>query len=266
MSVDGRMSGQLGELLEHILDGEPALGDEVDAVFRRAEALRRRRARLLVAAGAGAVAGIVAAGYLLATTLLPATVEPAPVAAPPPSAVPVPSAIADPVLAIIAPLVDGEKMTIRPRPPERGNGWRQYSVTADGEPRGTVQVAVYPAPDDLCFPKQGKRKKCARTDWAPRGIEYVRYDDEDDPDWQVHQTIARRISDGRTMAVMATGERGTDNPSRGKPALSGAQVEKIATDPRLGDAFGPDEECTGPSADACPVFRVPVPLPDEKND
>ena len=43
------------------------------------------------------------------------------------------------------------------------------------------------------------------------GIEYARYDDDQDVDWQVHQTIARRISDGRTVAVMATGERGTED-------------------------------------------------------
>jgi hypothetical protein len=175
--------------------------------------------------------------------------------------VPVPSAIADPVLAVVAPQVDGKGMHIFPRPPERGNGWRQYSVVDDeGKPRGTVEIAVYPAPEDLCFPVPAAPGKCARTEWAPRGIEYVRYDDDQDLDWQVHQTIARRISDGRTVAVMATGERGTDDADAGKPALTGAQVEKIATDPRLADAFGPAETCTGPSAGACPVFRVPVPV------
>jgi hypothetical protein len=258
------MSVALRELLEHVLEGEPTLGDEVDAVFRRAARLRRRRTRALIVTGCAAVAAIGAAGYLLTTTLLPGTAPPAPVAAAPSvttSAVPVPSSIADPVLAVIAPFVDDKKMAIRPRPPERGNGWRQYSVLdEDGKARGTVEVAVYPSPDDLCFPVLAASGKCARTEWAPRGIEYVRYDDDQDLDWQVHQTIARRISDGRTVSVMATGERGTDDADEGKPPLTGKEVEKIATDPRLGDAFGPDEGCTGPSADACPVFRVLVPI------
>ena len=258
------MSVQLRDLLEHVLVGEPEVADEVDAVFRGADRLRRRRTRSLILAGAAVVVAVAAAGFVLTTTLLPGSLRSAPVTALPsaavtPSVVPPPSAIADPVLAIVAPPVDGKKMHIFPRPPERGNGWRQYSVMdQDGKPRGTVQVAVYASPHDLCFPVLAAAGKCAHTAWAPKGIEYVRYDDDQDVEWQVHQTIARRISDGRTVAVMSTGERGTDNASRGKPALTGKQIEQIATDPALGDAFGPAEDCSGPSAGACPVFRVPV--------
>lgn len=257
------MSLQLSRLLESVLANAPAdteLGDQVDAVFREADRLRRRRTRAMVWSGVAVAAGIVAAGYLLTTTFLPATMGTAPEAAKPSVAV-VPSTVADPVLTVVAPLVDGKRMHIYPRPPERGNGWRQYSVVdRDGKPRGTVEVAVYASPEDLCFPVLAAPGRCAHTEWAPRGIEYVRYDDDQDLDWQVHQTISRRISDGRVVSVMATGERGTDNASRGKPALTGAQVEQIATDPRLGDAFGPEERCTGPSSGACPAFRVPVPV------
>jgi hypothetical protein len=253
------MSVQLRRLLESVLENEPALGDEVDAVFRAADRLRRRRTRAMVLSGLVATAGIAAAGYLLTTTLLPAGGRTAPHAAPTSTAPP--SIVADRVLTVVAPLVDGKGMHIYPRPPERGNGWRQYSVVdRNGKPRGTLDVAVYASPEDLCFPVPSAPGKCSHTEWAPRGIEYVRYDDERDPDWQVHQTIARRISDGRVVSVMASGERGTDNASHGKPGLSGAQVEKIATDPRLGDAFGPQERCTGPSAGACPAFKVPVPV------
>jgi len=134
-------------------------------------------------------------------------------------------------------------------------------VDQDGKPRGTVELAVYSVAEDLCFPVPAAPAKCARTKWAPAGIEYVRYDDDHDPDWQVHQTIARRISDGRTVAVMATGERGTDNASRGKPGLTGAQIEQLATDRRLFNAFNAGEQCSGPSSGACPAFKVPVPLP-----
>ncbi|MEU4240966.1 hypothetical protein [Actinoplanes sp. NPDC026619] len=258
------MSMPLTRLLEHVLEGEPDLGDEVDKVFRDATRIRRRRNRTLLAAGAAAVVAIAATGFLLTTTLLPDHSRPAAqpsAAATTRSPVPVPSAIADPVLALLAPVVDGKKMHIYPRPPERGNGWRQYSVTGtDGTPRGTLELAVYQVGKDPCFPVLGKPNKCARTEWAPAGIEYVRYDDDHDPDWQVHQTIARRISDGRTLAVMATGERGSDDATTGKPALTGEQIEKIGTDERLFDAFGADESCAEPSSAACPAFRLPVPV------
>jgi hypothetical protein len=257
------MSVQLNRLLEHVLDGEPELGDEIDAVFRRADRLRRHRTRALIAAGVAIAAVIVATGYALTTTLMPGTTpDAAAPAAARSSAVPLPSTVADPVLALIAPIVDGRKMHIYPRPPERGSGWRQYSIVdQDGSPRGTVEVAVYSVAEDLCFPVLAAPRKCARTEWAPAGIEYVRYDDDHDLAWQVHQTNARRITDGRTVAVMATGERGTDNASRGKPGLTGAQIEQIATDRRLFNAFGPSEQCSGPSSGACPAFKVPVPLP-----
>ncbi|MGX6601839.1 hypothetical protein ACWKSP_06855 [Micromonosporaceae bacterium Da 78-11] len=257
------MSVPLGDLLEHVLDGEPALGDDVDSVFRRADGLRRRRTRSLLAAGAGIVAVIVAGGYLLTTTLMPATVAPTAATAPP-AVVPVTlaGAVADPVLAVIAPVVDGKRMRIVPRPPERGAGWRQYSVLdEDGDPRGTVVAAVYTAPAGLCFPVLADDEVCARAERAD-DVEYVRYDSGADVDWQTNQTIARRRSDGRTVAVMATGERDTEDAAKGRPALTGAQVERIATDVRLAAAFGPDERCNGPEAGACPVFKVPVPAED----
>jgi hypothetical protein len=256
------MSAQLSDLLQHVLQGEPELGDEVDAVFRRADRLRRLRTRALLGAGAAAVAVIAAAGFLLAVTLLPASTPSVVAIAPPvatPSAALMPSSSADPVLAVIAPLIDEKDMQIFPRARERGDGWRQYSVLdSDGRARGTVDVAIYHVAQDMCFPVRDAPDSCARTQWAPRGVEFVRYDDEKDADWQVHQTIARRISDGRTLAVMATGERDA-GASRGKPALSGAQIEKVATGQEMFDAFGADEHCTGPSDADCPVFKVPVP-------
>ncbi|WP_433302245.1 hypothetical protein ACQP2F_08495 [Actinoplanes sp. CA-030573] len=254
------MTVQLTSLLEHVLDGEPEAGDAVDEIFRRADRLRRRRTRALLAAGLAAVVVIVVAGWLLTTTLMPAAgpdVKTTPATA---GAVTAPPAVADRVLALLAPVAAEKKMDLAPRPPERGDGWRQYSVTdRDGKPRGTLEVAVYAVRDDLCFPVTAAPGSCAKTEWAPAGIEYVRYDDDQDPGWQVHETIARRISDGRTVVVMATGERDAGRPSDGKPGLTGAQVEKVATDKRLFDAFGPDEKCPGPAADACPVFKVPVP-------
>jgi hypothetical protein len=257
------VTAPLAELLGHVLEGEPALADEVDEVFRRAEALRHRRTRLLLIAGAAIAAIIVLAGYLLTTTLLPARGSPRALPASQsisPSAVPVPSAIADPVLALIAPLADAAHLRIVPRPPERGFGWRQYSVrAADGQPRGTVQVAVFARPDGLCFPRRNGKDGCARADRAGDGVDYVRYGEGTDPDWQVNEAIARRTSDGRTVALMATGEREVTDPAGATPPLSGSQVEQLATDPRLLAGFGSGEGCDGPSSNACPVFKVPVP-------
>jgi hypothetical protein len=263
------MTMPLTSLLEHVLEGEPDLGDEIDAVFRDADRIRRRRTRAMIGGGAAVVAAIAAVGFVLTTTLLPSrsstgTARPPAVAATTRSPIPVPSSVADPVLAVLGPVVDDKKMHIYPRPPERGNGWRQYSVTDQNDrARGTVEIAVYDVAEDMCFPVLAHPNKCARTAWAPAGVEYVRYDDEHDPDWQVHQTIARRITDGRTLAVMATGERGAGDAAGGKPGLTGAQIERIATDQRLFDAFGPDERCSGPSSGACPAFRMAVPLPGE---
>jgi hypothetical protein len=265
-SGGGAVTAPLAELLGHVLEGEPALADEVDAVFRRADALRRRRTRLLLIAGATIATTIVLAGYLLTTTLMPARgapkAQPAS-AATTPSAVPVPSAIADPVLALIAPMIDGDHLRIVPRPPARGFGWRQYSVlTASDQARGTVQVATFARPEDLCFPRRNGKDGCARPDKAAGGVDFLRYGDGTDPDWQVNETIARRTADGRTVAVMATGERQATDPADATPPLTGAEAERLATDPRLLTAFGAKEGCDGPAANACPVFKVPVPDAD----
>ncbi|MCU7729878.1 hypothetical protein ODJ79_39700 [Actinoplanes sp. KI2] len=277
------MTQPLGRLLEQALDGEPAPRDEIDEVFRRADKLRRRRLQAAVGAGVAVIAVIAAAGYALTTTLLPpgqqrdagrhdpvqAGAPVRPVAAPQATrtAAPPPSIAADPVLRLLAPIVEGRQERIRPRPPERGNGWRQYSVTdRDGTPRGTVTVAVYATGRDFCFPVRAGSHRCARVAWAPGGVEYVRYDDGNDRDWQARQTTARRTSDGRTIALMATGEHGGDTAAAGKPGLTGAQVERLATDRRLFDAFGRGEDCFGPSSGACPAFKVPLPSPKDEED
>jgi hypothetical protein len=257
------MTAPLGELLGHVLEGEPAPADEVDEVFRRAEALRRRRTRLLLIAAVAIAAIVVLAGYLLTTTLLPARTAQRVVPgghAVTPVAVSVPSAIADPVLALVAPLVDAADLRIVPRPPERGFGWRQYSVlAANGQPRGTVQVAVFARPGGLCFPRRNGKDGCARADRADGGVDYLSYGEGTDPDWQVNEAVARRTSDGRTVALMATGERDATDPDDATPSLSGSQVEQLATDPRLLAGFGAGESCDGRASNACPVFKVPVP-------
>jgi hypothetical protein len=255
------MSVRLAELLEPVLRGEPPLGDEVDAVFRRADRLRTLRTRLLLASGGAAVAVIVVAGYVLTTTLMPRRDPvvkslPAPVAspAPPPSPVtpsPSPRPAGDAVRRVITPGIDAKGLHLLAG--SRGQGWREYPVRdAEGIRRGTVLVAVYRAAGDLCFPVLAAPGRCARAEKASEAIQFVRYDDESDPDRQVHQTIAH--GNGRVLAVLAAGERDT-SAKRGKPALSGKQVETVATDERLFEAFGADERCD----DACPAFPVSVP-------
>ena len=269
------MSVALHELLEHVLDGEPELGDDVDAVFDRADRLARTRSRLMVAGAAAAVVGIALGGYLVTAMLLPSA-DPEPQARPSAAAVPimtpsktvtpakvVPSAVADPVLAVIAPVIDGKGLRIVPRPPARGAGWRQYSVfDAAGKPRGTVVVAVYATPDELCFPVLADDGVCARTERTGDDVEYLRYDDDQNVEWQVHETIARYPGRDRTIAVMATGERDTKDATNARPPLTGTQTRRLATTAALAAAFGPGEQCNGPAAGACPVFRVPVPTAD----
>lgn len=263
------MNVPLHDLLEHVLDGEPELSDDVDAVFRRADRLARRRRRLMLAGVGVAVVGTALGGYLVTATLLPsddpAPVRTVPIAAPsratPSTAVP--SAVADPVLAVLAPVINGKGLRIVPRPPERGAGWRQYSVfDAGGKPRGTVVAAVYHTPGELCFPVLADDGVCARTEWTDDHVEYLRYDEDQDVEWQVHETIARFPRRDLTIAVMATGERDTKEASSGRPPLTGTQVRRLASAGALAAAFGPDEQCNGPAADACPVFRVPVPTTD----
>ncbi len=327
------MSVPLRELLEDVLDGEPPLGNEVDAVFQQAAALARRRIRVILASGTTAAVVLAVGGYLMAGSLAPNTDAALPPPPPTLAAIPdrsarltstsgvtasttgtasatggsnaaadsvdpsssasnTPGAGGDPVLAVIAPLLDDTGMRIVPRPPERGAGWRQYSVfDADGEPRGTVVTAVYSIPDSLCFPPPDEQStppdeqstppdeqstppdeheqstppdeqhRCASADRTGDGMEYLRYDDLRD-EWQTHETIARRRSDGRTVVVMATGPRDKKQTLAGRPPLTGVQTRQIATDQHLADAFGPNEQCDGPAASACPVFRVMVPSKD----
>ena len=164
----------------------------------------------------------------------------------------------DPVLRVLSGPVDARDLRIVPRLPSSGPGWRQYAVlTADGEPRGLIEVAVYDAPAGLCLPVLADESACARPDRTGAGVEYARYAAHEDKDWQVNEVIARRVVDGRTVAVQATGERGTGDAERGKPPLPARELAQAATEPRLFDAFGLGERCNAP-APACPVLKIPV--------
>ncbi|WP_306212676.1 hypothetical protein [Actinoplanes sp. RD1] len=250
------MSAAMTAVLERACAGEPPVGDAVADIVGEAERLRRRRARAVVLAGLATVAIVILLGYGLTTVLLPGS-KPRSTAAVA-VAQPRPSAELDHVLAVLSRPVDAQDRRIVPREPFTGPGWRQYSVLDEkGRPHGLIEVAVYDAPAGLCLPVLADPHACAKPDTTESGFEYARYADTDDKDWQVHEVIARRVVDGRTVAVQATGERGTGDEELGEPPLSTREAADVATDPRLLDAFGLGERCNVP-APACPILKVPV--------
>jgi hypothetical protein len=246
---------RLGAMLDHVLTHEPPVGDAVADIFRRADAVRRRRARTVVGVGSAAIVLITVLGYALTTVLLPA----APTQAPAAEIVAGP-AVADPVLTVLKTVLAQARLTAVPREPARGKGWRQYLAMApNGRPHGLVEVSVYAAPAGLCFPVLADKSACARPEIASATVEFVRYAFDRDVDWQVNEAIARRLPDGRVVVVQATGERGTGSAQAGRPPLTGQLAALVAADPRTAAGFGAGEVCNGPDP-ACPVLKVPVPV------
>ena len=251
----GKPTG-FGDLFGSALVGEPPVGDGVDDVYRRADLVRRRRLRRVVAGGAVTALLVAAVGYALTAAVIPATPHPGSVA---PMAGPTP--VVDPLLGAIASVTGPRGLRALPRQPASGEGWRQYSVVDQnsGRPRGLIEVSVYAAPGGLCFPVRSDPEACARPMRPGDDVEYARYTDDRDPDWQMHEAIARRLSDGRVVVVMATGERGTGNVDAGRPPLTAAETAGLAVDVRVSSAFDSSERCNGPDP-ACPVLKVPVPV------
>jgi len=244
----------LGDLLEQVFHGEPPVADGVEAVYRRAEAIRRRRLRTVIVVGVLAALMVAATGYALTTGIVPDPVRRGAAA----RTTGATTLAVDPALAVVRTAVD-DGLRVVPREPARGPGWRQYVALSrqSGRPRGLIEISVYAAPDGLCFPVAADDDACARPDRAGEDVQYVRYTDDRDVDWQVTEVIARRLSDGRVVAVMATGERGTGDAEAGRPPLTGRRAATLAADARLMAAFGADESCDGPDP-ACPLLKVPV--------
>lgn len=241
------------KLLDAVPAHEPPIGDAVEDIFRRAEAVRRRRIRALLAAGAFAVVGIAATGYALTTLLLPTTARPAPATAGSMSAA------TDRVLEVVRPVLRASRLRVLAPEPARGDSWRRYRVlTTNGRSRGVIEISTYATPKALCFPVRGHPGVCARPELAAGGVAYARYADDRDIDWQVNEVIAR-FPDGRVVAVQATGERGTGSAAGGRPAFSAQTAARIATDPRIAMGLGDGENERCAAADsACPVLMVPV--------
>jgi hypothetical protein len=237
-------------LLEALPEHEPPVGDAVEDIFRRAEAVRRRAIGALLAAAALAVVGIVAAGYVITILLLPAT---PPRRAAPAAGVPGP---ADPVLEAVRPALRASGLRVVAREPARGNGWRRYRVLApNGRSRGDIEISAYAAPARLCFPVRGHPGVCARPERTAGGVAYVRYAADTGVNWQINEVIAG-WPDGRVIVVQATGERGTVTAAGGRPPVSALVAARLATDPRIAAGFGADDQDR--CAAACPVLAVPV--------
>jgi hypothetical protein len=243
-----------GVLLGQVFVGEPPIGRGVAAVYQRADRMRRRRLQAVLAIGAVTAVLIAALGYTLTTAVVP---DSAPRGAA--AGAPAPAPDVDPVLMILRTAV-GRDLRIMPREPSRGVGWRQYAVLsrASGQSRGLIEVSVYTAPDGICFPVLADQQACARPERAGDNVEYARYGSARDVDWQVYQAMARRLSDGRVLTVMTTGERGTGDADAGRPPLTALQTAILAADSALMSAFGSRESCDGPGP-ACPLLFVPVP-------
>jgi hypothetical protein len=239
-------------LLAAVPDREPPIGNAVEDIFRRAEVVRRRAIRALLAAATLAVVGIGATAYALTALLLPATPPRQPGTA---DGTPRP---ADPVREVIRPVLSASGLRLVEREPGRGNGWRRYRVLSpSGRSRGVIEISAYPAPPGLCFPVRGHPGVCARPQLSAGGVAYARYADDHDVNWQVNEVIAG-FPDGRVIVVQATGERGTGTAAGGRPPLSALVAARIATDPRTAAGFGADDQdrCDG----GCPVLQVPIRL------
>jgi hypothetical protein len=239
----------LDDRLSRAFADEPPLGDAVDAVFRRAEQMRRRRLRRLLLAGLLAVALVAALGYALTTVLLPTEGHRAVASRPSPAG-------PDPIGGVLAQLTG---LTILPHPPG-GSGWRQYiALDEHGRSHGQIVVLAYAAPQGLCLPVLADKHACALPEHAAGTVDYARYAWDTDVNRQVTEVIARRRTDGRTIAVMASGERDTGDAQAGRPPLTGLQTAKAATDPQIMGGFPENERCNDPAA-ACPGLRLRVPI------
>ena len=247
------------------------LGDLLARACATSRRLRRRGRRGLSAgptasvagacarsslAGVAAVVLVAALGYALTTTLLPGPASRDARRGAPGRRRAGRAAPADPVLTVIR-AADRRQAAAGSCPGSRprGTGWRQYTVL-DRTPAGRAAlievVRRTTRRDGFCFPVLADPDACARPERTGDDIEYAPVRRRSGT-WTGRCT--RRSpggsSDGRVVAVMATGERGTGDAAPGRPPLTGGAGRRAATDPRLIAAFGADERCDGP-APACP--------------
>jgi hypothetical protein len=239
------MSAAMTTMLEQACANEPPVGNAVNDIFRRAEHLHRKRVTTVLVAALCAVAVLILLGYALTTYLLPTTAKPHP----PTAAIaavtqPRPTADLDPALSLLSRPIDAKNLSITPE--AAGPGWRAYAVK--GPQNNHIRLAIYNAPTAVCLPVKADPLACATPDTTPTGMQYARYATE-----HSHEVIARRVVDGRTLALQVTSLTGT-------PLLTLRELATLATNPRLLDAFGLGESCNPPTPPPtpCPTFPAPV--------
>jgi hypothetical protein len=248
---------QVRELLMRLFDDEPAPGDTVTSVYRRAERLRRRRQWRAIAAGACLVVLVALAGYGVTDALFPRVGgDLAGGPGDPTSSVPAPPTV-DRVGAAIGRNLASSGLTFRPD--ARGTGWRRYTVFAAATSVGTLDVVVYPAAVALCYPKAAGTSDCARDRTTDDGLEYATYTEDDSAEQQYTEILARQPAEGRGVAAYAAGPRASGERGPGESPLGIGLLQRVALDRSVIAAFDADEWCGRPSDPACPTPAVPMP-------
>jgi hypothetical protein len=247
------------DLLDGVLDDEPAMPDAGVAVFTQADRMRRRRRRRVLFIATGLVVLVAFAGNALTELIVPTVVPqrtPAPVLAPTPAASgprATPAATAtDPLLTFTAGLLGTSGSQFRPK--TSGDGWWRYEVVDDGAVTGSLEYVLYSTTAGLCLPPTtAPSSRCVRM--AVRNE--VRYYTYEDPDQGFAELIGVRESDSRAFAVQSTGLDGDAAP------LTVTELKRLALDEGLAKQLDDDEWCDRPDT-SCPTLGVPVP-PDSKS-
>jgi hypothetical protein len=254
------------DLLDGVLDDEPAMPDATVAVFTQADRLRRRRRRRVLLIATALVILVAYTGNALTELIVP-TVVPKLTADPTPGPMPVaPGPIAGgpmaanggqrtpAVAAAIDPLLTYSATLLQPsgtrlRPDATGDGWWRYDVVDDDVITGSLEYVLYSTTAGLCLPPTATpSSRCARM--ALRND--VRYYTYEDPDQGFAELIGVRQSDSRAFAVQSTGLDGDAAP------LTVTELKRLALDPTLAEHLDGDEWCDRPDA-SCPSLEVPVP-------
>jgi hypothetical protein len=241
------------DLLDGVLDDEPAMPDAAVAVFTQADRMRKRRRRRVLFIATGLVVLVAFAGNALTELIVPTVVPqrtagpavaPTPAADGPPAT---PAAVADPLLTFTTELLRPSGSQFRPK--AAGDGWWRYDVVDDGTVTGSLEYVLYSTTAGLCLPPTtAPSSRCVRM--ALRND--VRYYTYEDPDQGFAELIGVRESDSRAFALQSTGLDGDAAP------LTVTELKRLALDPGLTKHLTDDEWCDRPDT-SCPTLGVPVP-------
>jgi hypothetical protein len=243
------------DLLDGVLDDEPAMPDAAVAVFTQADRMRKRRRRRVLLIATALVILVAYTGNALTELIVPTvvpkisadpTTAPTAAASAPGAASPA-AAASDPLLTFTATLLAPSGSQLRPN--ATGDGWWRYDVVDDGAVTGTLEYVLYSTTAGLCLPPTPTpSSRCVRL--ALRND--VRYYTYEDPDQGFAELIGVRQTDSRAFALQSTGLDGDAAP------LTVTELKRLALDPGLITRLDDDEWCDRPDA-ACPTLGVRVP-------